>query len=80
MYQEWKERDGYLYKQFRFSDFSQAFGFMTRVALLAEQHNHHPKWTNEWDTVEIWLRTHDAGDVISEKDHQLAKAIDRVLE
>ena len=48
---------------------------MTRVAMLAEQHQHHPRWSNVWNTVEIWLNTHDAGNVITEKDHALAKAI-----
>jgi len=52
---------------------------MTRVALLAEQHHHHPRWSNVWNTVEIWLSTHDAGNVVTEKDHALAKAIDSLL-
>jgi len=51
---------------------------MTRVALEAEKNNHHPLWTNVWNTVEIWLSTHDAGDVITEKDTKLAQAIDKV--
>lgn len=80
MQQEWKEQDGCLHKTFRFKDFIEAFSFMTRVALLAEKHNHHPKWTNEWDSVDIWLCTHDAGDEITDKDHQMAKAIDRIAE
>jgi 4a-hydroxytetrahydrobiopterin dehydratase len=46
------------------------------VAMLAEQHQHHPRWSNVWNTVEIWLNTHDAGNVITEKDHALVKAID----
>ena len=52
---------------------------MTRVALLAEQQHHHPKWSNVWNTVEIWLSTHDAGNVVTEKDHALAKAIDGLV-
>lgn len=53
---------------------------MTRVALAAEKMNHHPRWTNTWNTVEIWLNTHDAGDVVTEKDHALAKEIDKLVE
>lgn len=51
---------------------------MTRVAFLAEQHNHHPNWSNVYHTVEIELTTHDAGNVVTEKDRQLAKAIDGI--
>lgn len=72
----WTETNNTLYRKFEFADFSQAFAFMTRVAMLAEQHQHHPRWSNVWNTVEIWLNTHDAGNVITEKDHALAKAID----
>jgi 4a-hydroxytetrahydrobiopterin dehydratase len=53
---------------------------MVRVAFLAEKNNHHPKWTNEWNKVEIWLSTHDAGNVVTEKDRNLAKEIDKLLE
>lgn len=52
---------------------------MTRVALLAESHNHHPKWTNEWNTVEIWLSTHDQGNIVTEKDKKLALEIDKIV-
>lgn len=72
----WTEADNTLYQKFQFRDFSEAFAFMTRVAMLAEQHQHHPRWSNVWNTVEIWLNTHDAGNVVTEKDHALAKAID----
>jgi 4a-hydroxytetrahydrobiopterin dehydratase len=72
----WQEKDNSLYQKFTFKDFSEAFAFMTRVALLAEKQNHHPKWTNVWNTVEVWLSTHDAGDVVTDKDRKLAKAID----
>lgn len=74
----WQEQDNRLYQSFTFGDFSEAFAFMVRVALLAEQHNHHPKWTNTWNTVEIWLSTHDAGDVVTDKDRNLAQAIDNI--
>jgi len=72
----WSEKDNSLYRKFEFKDFSEAFGFMSRVALIAEQMNHHPKWTNVWNTVEVWLSTHDAGDVVTDKDRKLAAAID----
>ena len=72
----WKEVNNSLYQKFTFKDFSEAFAFMTRVAIEAEKLNHHPRWTNVWNTVEIWLNTHDAGDTITDKDRQLAKKID----
>ena len=52
---------------------------MTRVALLAETQNHHPKWTNEWNQVELWLSTHSEGNVVTEKDRKLADAINKIL-
>ena len=76
----WKEKNNKLQKTFTFKDFSRAFAFMTRVAMLAEQHNHHPNWQNVWNTVTIELTTHDAGNAITEKDKKLAKAIDALLE
>lgn len=75
----WTESNNRLHRSFEFGDFSEAFAFMTRVAIEAEKQNHHPLWTNVWNKVDIWLSTHDAGDVVTEKDHQLAKAIDRLL-
>jgi 4a-hydroxytetrahydrobiopterin dehydratase len=75
----WQNTDNKLYRKFTFTNFSEAFAFMTRVALEAEKANHHPLWTNVWNTVEIWLSTHDAGDVITKKDEDLAKAIDTLL-
>lgn len=72
----WQNINNKLYKKFLFKNFSEAFAFMTRVALEAEKANHHPLWTNVWNTVEIWLSTHDAGDIVTEKDEELAKAID----
>lgn len=65
-------------REFRFRDFSEAWGFMSRVALLAEQHNHHPEWFNVWATVRIELTTHDAGG-LSQNDLRLAQAIDALL-
>lgn len=75
----WKETDNKLYRKFVFSDFSEAFSFMTRVALIAEKMDHHPLWTNVYNTVEIWLSTHDAGDIVTEKDKKLAKEIDSLI-
>ncbi len=74
----WKEENNQLIRQFEFADFSAAFAFMTRVALLAEQHGHHPWWSNVYNRVEIRLATHDAGDVVTDKDRRLAEAIDRL--
>tara|TARA_R110000782_G_scaffold1725_21_gene6941 strand:+ start:17124 stop:17408 length:285 start_codon:yes stop_codon:yes gene_type:complete len=67
-------RDG-ITRSFRFKDFSEAFGFMSRVALLAEKADHHPEWSNVWNRVDILLTTHDAGG-LSMRDIEMAKAID----
>ncbi|MEO6149442.1 MAG: 4a-hydroxytetrahydrobiopterin dehydratase [Mucilaginibacter sp.] len=74
----WQETDNKLYKAFKFKDFSEAFAFMTRVALVAEKHDHHPTWKNEWNKVEIWLSTHAKGYKVTEKDKALAKEIDKI--
>ncbi len=75
----WKEADNKLYRSFEFKDFSQAFAFMTRVALEAEKMDHHPLWTNVYNKVDIWLNTHDAGDVVTDKDRKLAAKIDALV-
>jgi len=75
----WIEKDGKLYQKFEFKNFVEAFAFMTQVALIAERMNHHPLWTNVWNTVEIWLSTHDAGDIVTEKDRKLAEKIDALF-
>jgi 4a-hydroxytetrahydrobiopterin dehydratase len=75
----WKEVDNKLTKDFKFRDFSEAFGFMTRVALIAEQMNHHPRWTNTWNTVSFELSTHDAGNKVTDLDRKLADAIDKLI-
>jgi 4a-hydroxytetrahydrobiopterin dehydratase len=75
----WTEKDNKLYRKFEFADFSEAFAFMTRVALEAEKMDHHPLWTNVWNKVEIWLSTHDAGDIVTTKDKKLAERIDKIL-
>lgn len=67
-----------LESKFEFRDFVQAFSFMTRVAFAAEKMNHHPEWSNVWNKVMISLSTHDAGDIITDKDKKLAEAIDKI--
>jgi len=75
----WQEKDNKLYRKFEFKDFSEAFAFMTRVAIEAEKMNHHPLWTNVYNRVEIWLSTHDAGDVVTDKDKKLSSKIDALV-
>ncbi len=65
-------------REFRFSDFSEAFGFMARVALLAEKADHHPEWSNVWNRVHVTLTTHDAGG-LSKRDIDMARAIEGVM-
>ena len=74
---QWQLRDGKLFRRFQFADFVEAFGFMSRVALLAEARNHHPEWSNVYNRVDIELVSHDLGG-ITERDTGLAEAIDRV--
>lgn len=76
----WIEKDNKLYRSFEFSNFSEAFAFMTRVAIESEKMDHHPLWSNVWNKVEIWLSTHDAGNVVTEKDRKLAQKIDTLLQ
>lgn len=76
---EWMEQNNRLKKNFKFKDFSEAFAFMTRVAMMAEKMDHHPFWTNVYNTVNIELSTHDAGDVVTDKDRKLATAIDQLV-
>lgn len=76
----WKEEDNALKANFQFQDFTEAFAFMTEVAFHAEKMNHHPSWNNVYNKVAISLNTHDAGDVVTDKDRRLAKAIDKVYE
>ena len=72
----WTQLNNTLHREFIFDDFTQAFSFMTRVAAEAEKMNHHPTWTNTYNKVEIWLSTHSAGNIITEKDHALSALID----
>lgn len=74
----WTEANNKLSRTFKFRDFNEAFGFMTRVALIAEKMDHHPTWTNTWNTVHVELATHDAGDKVTDRDRKLAEAIDRL--
>ncbi len=74
----WKETKKGLYQEFTFKDFKQAFNFMTKVAELAEEQQHHPRWHNTWSKVDIWLTTHSENDSITDKDHRLADAIDNI--
>lgn len=71
--------DNLLAATFKFKDFSEAWAFMSRVALLAEKHNHHPNWSNVYNTVEVKLTTHDAGNTVTEKDYRLAEAIEALV-
>ncbi len=75
----WEQKDNQLYRKFVFNNFIDAFAFMTKVAILAEKANHHPTWSNTWNRVEIWLSTHDAGNVVTDKDLDLSKAIDNLF-
>ena len=76
----WQELDNSLQATFQFKDFSQAFAFMTEVAIVAEKQNHHPWWSNVWNTVNLKLNTHDAGDIVTDKDHKLAESITSIYE
>ena len=75
----WIEENNQLRRIFEFKDFQEAFAFMMRVAFLAEQQQHHPEWSNVYNKVTIVLTTHDKGNIVTDKDHQLAKAIDSVF-
>ena len=74
----WNEINNKLKASFKFKDFTQAFAFMTEVAFVAEKQNHHPNWTNVYNTVDFELNTHDQGNTVTEKDHKLAAAIDQI--
>lgn len=76
----WKEDDNKLKKSFTFKDFKEAFAFMTEVAETVDETDHHPFWTNSYNKVTFELNTHDAGDIVTEKDRKLAAAIDEIFE
>jgi 4a-hydroxytetrahydrobiopterin dehydratase len=77
--QQWSVVNGKLHRELRFADFNEAFGFMSRVALVAETLGHHPEWFNVWNKVVIDLTTHDAGG-LSTLDLELAQRIDALLD
>ena len=76
----WIEENNQLKRNFLFKDFKTAFAFMTNVAAIAEEMDHHPTWINEYNKVDIRLSTHDAGNIVTDKDRKLALAIDKVFE
>ena len=75
----WKEENNRLVKTFTFKDFTEAFGFMSKVAIVAEKMNHHPNWSNVYNRVSFELTTHDANNTVTDKDRKLAAAIDALL-
>lgn len=75
----WKLEGNTIVREFRFADFVEAFGFMVKVALLAERANHHPEWSNVYNRVRIGLTTHDAGG-LTNRDMKLAGGIDALLQ
>ncbi len=77
---EWNNKDNQLIKKFTFDNFRQAFAFMTEVALIAEKHDHHPNWENEYNWVIIRFTTHSENNTVTEKDWELANAIDSIYE
>lgn len=75
----WQTVNNQLYRKITFKDFNEAFEFLQKVAMVAEEQNHHPKITNEWNTVQLWLSTHEAGNTVTDKDVTLSNAIDEIL-
>jgi 4a-hydroxytetrahydrobiopterin dehydratase len=76
----WETTDNSLCATFKFKNFTRAFAFMTEVAFVAEKQNHHPNWSNVYNKVAFQLTTHDAGNTVTTKDYDLAKAIDAIFE
>ena len=74
---DWQERDSALHRSFRFRDFSEAFAFLTRVALHSEKVDHHPEFTSRWNRIDFHLTSHDSGGV-TDRDRELARTIDRL--
>jgi len=75
----WQEINNQLVKEFTFKDFNEAFAFMTRASVIINELDHHPQWSNLYNKVTIKLSTHDAGDIITDKDRALAKRIDEIV-
>ena len=76
----WNEEDNKLKRTFEFNNFVEAFAFMTKVAIIAEKMDHHPNWSNVYNRVSIELCTHDQGNIVTEKDRELARSIDNLLD
>ena len=76
----WKDSNNTLYRKFEFKDFNEAFRFMVKVSELANKLNHHPRWANEWNVVEMWLSTHDKDNTVTDKDREMASRIDQIIE
>ncbi len=76
---DWEEKNDKLIREFEFKNFREAFAFMTQVALIAEKHDHHPDWKNSYNKVFITLTNHSEGGKVTEKDREMAKAIDKLL-
>ncbi|MET4083802.1 4a-hydroxytetrahydrobiopterin dehydratase [Pedobacter sp. UYP30] len=74
----WKEENNCLKRSFKFKNFIEAWSFMTKVAMIAEKMDHHPEWSNVYNTVDITLTTHDEGNTVTTKDRELAKKIDEL--
>lgn len=77
---DWEEKDNKLQKTFKFKNFTEAFGFMTSCAIEAEKMQHHPEWSNVYNTVHVALTTHSAGSTVTEKDRNLAEKMDQIAE
>ncbi len=75
----WTTTNDTLYQKFKFKNFIEAWAFMSKVALLAEKANHHPEWKNVYNTVEIWLTTHDEGNTVTPADRELAEKISALV-
>ncbi len=72
----WQEENNQLKKTFVFKDFAEAMAWMVKAAFVIEKHNHHPEWSNVYNKVVVCLCTHDAGNIVTDKDYALAKALD----
>ena len=75
----WREENNSLVAEFVFKDFSQAWAFMSEIAIQAEKQNHHPNWSNVYNKVTIHLSTHDAGNMVTEKDRKLSSTINELF-
>jgi 4a-hydroxytetrahydrobiopterin dehydratase len=77
---QWEHREGTLFRSFQFKNFTEAFAFMQKVAVLADEMDHHPDWSNSWNVVNISLTTHSANSTVTERDTALAAAINSLVE